>query len=375
MPPPSDLGGEDFDHNLVKWVKAEFAKKNGAEHILNARAERRIRTACENAKRVLSNSSSATIEVDSLVDELDLNLKLSRAKFEALNEKEFERCIETVNRVLKDAGLKAENIEDLVLVGGSTRIPKIQAMLKELFGGKELCRTINPDEAVAYGAAVQGSIMSGDGGEQTKDLVLLDVTPLSLGIETEGRIMSVLIPRNTPIPCERSHTYTTVANYQRDIDVVVYEGERASIEGNNQLGSFQITGIERAKAGEPQVKVSFSLDSNGILHVSASDLVTGAKAATTISNERGRLSTDAIARMVAEAAKFKAQDEAMLKMVQLRNEMTAKLDIALDRAVESGNSGREEKIEAARDWIEENSATLTAEALEEKADEWKRLLR
>jgi len=375
LPPPSDLGGEDFDHNLVEWVKAEFAKKNGAEHILNARAERRIRTACENAKRVLSNSSSATIEVDSLVDELDLNLKLSRAKFEALNEKEFERCIETVNRVLKDAGLKAENIEDLVLVGGSTRIPKIQAMLKELFGGKELCRTINPDEAVAYGAAVQGSIMSGDGGEQTKDLVLLDVTPLSLGIETEGRIMSVLIPRNTPIPCERSHTYTTVANYQRDIDVVVYEGERASIEGNNQLGSFQITGIERAKAGEPQVKVSFSLDSNGILHVSASDLVTGAKAATTISNERGRLSTDAIARMVAEAAKFKAQDEAMLKMVQLRNEMTAKLDIALDRAVESGNSGREEKIEAARDWIEENSATLTAEALEEKADEWKRLLR
>eukprot|EP00911_Craspedida_sp_UC1_P002092 UC1_evm5s1611 len=369
------LGGEDFDNNLVEFVTAQFHKQNGKDKVLNARAQRRVRTAAENAKRALSSSTSTTIEIDSLVDELDLNMKLSRAKFESLNEKEFARCMETVARVMSDCGLEKSAITDVVLVGGSTRVPKIQELLREMFDGRELCRTINPDEAVAYGAAVQGSIMSGAGGDEVKDLVLLDVTPLSLGIETEGRIMSVLIPRNTPIPCERSHVYTTVGNYQRELDVVVYEGERASIDGNNQLGSFQITGIERAKAGEPQIRVSFSLDTNGILHVAAADQVTGARNSTTISNERGRLSNDAIARMVAEAEKFKAADEEMLKMTELRNMLTAKLDLALDRAIDAGNVTREEKIEAARDWIEDNRATLTAAQLAEKELEWKRLLR
>jgi len=245
----------------------------------------------------LSSASSALIEVDSLLGDLDYSATLTRAKFEELNATLFQRCLDTVKSVLSDAGVGIDAVTDIVLVGGSTRVPFLQTALHEMFGGRlDLCKSVHPDEAVAIGAAVQGSILrsGGTGGgmdlvsaEATTDLLLLDVTPLSLGIELEGKQMSTLIKRNTAIPCRKTRTYSTVADWQTDIDVVVWEGERPTIEGNNKLGQFVISGVERARAGEPKVDVTFALDANGILNVSARDQVTEAVANATIKAEKG----------------------------------------------------------------------------------------
>jgi heat shock protein 1/8 len=222
--------------------------------VSDKRAQRRLRTACERAKRMLSTATQANIEVDSWYEGIDLSIVLTRAKFEQLNDKFFVRCIDTVKNVLKDAKAKPEEVSDVVLVGGSTRIPKVQAMLSEHFAGKELCKAINPDEAVAVGAAVQGAILSGAQSAATQSLVLVDVTPLSLGIETDGKLMSVVIKRNTPIPARRTSTYTTTEDYQDSVDVDVYEGERPTTKDNNHLGHFVISGIERAKRQVPKVR-------------------------------------------------------------------------------------------------------------------------
>jgi L1 cell adhesion molecule like protein len=295
------LGGEDFDSMVQDWACAEFRKKHkaeldtkvgkGANLEADKRAMRRLRTAAERAKRMLSTATQATIEADSWFEGIDLSLTLTRAKFEQLNDRFFIRCIDTVKSVMKDATAKPDDVSDIVLVGGSTRIPKVQHMLSEFFGGKELCKAINPDEAVAVGAAVQGAILSGARSSATQSLVLVDVTPLSLGIETDGKIMSVIIKRNTSIPCRKTQTFTTTDDWQDSVDVDVYEGERPTTKDNNHLGHFTISGIERAKRRVPQIDVTFDLDSNGILTVTAQDQTTKAKANIQInvrSGERAR---------------------------------------------------------------------------------------
>jgi len=330
------LGGEDFDNILQNHVQKEFQRKNRKAPSIadNARALKRLRQACEKAKRQLSASTTASIEIDSLVDGIDCAITITRAKFDSLCDELFQRCLDTVKFVLKDAQMKQEDIDDIVLVGGSTRIPKIQSVLSEYFKGKDLCKTINPDEAVAYGAAVQGAILSGARNAATDSLLLVDVTPLSLGIETTGRVMSTLIKRNTPIPVRKTKTYTTEEDYQTEVDVCVYEGERQCVDGNNLLGKFTISGLERAKRNVPQVDVTFDIDSNGMLHVVAKDQVTGAQADVTITNDRGRLTKEEIEKMVEEAEKFAKEDEERVKEIERQNAMERQQEEARRREIE-----------------------------------------
>jgi L1 cell adhesion molecule like protein len=280
----------------------------------------RLRKAAETCKRELSNSQSAEVRLDAFKGTTNFVAKVTRAKFEALQKSAFTTCLATVQNVLKDAKLKTDAIDEIVLVGGSTRIPKLQEMLVSMFNGKALCKTLNPDEAVAYGAAVQGAILCGKRNSKTDSLLLMDVTPLSLGIETTGRVMSVVIPRNTPIPCVKTQTYTTESNYQTKVDVSVYEGERLKSDENNMLGEFTISGIESAKRGEPQVDVSFSIDSNGILNVTAKDQKTRAEAKIQISS-RSRATTEEIDKMVAEAARYAGEDKERVKKIEMKNDM------------------------------------------------------
>jgi len=303
------LGGEDFDNLVVDHFVKEFSMKHKKDIMGNARALRRLRSACEKAKRTLSNSTTASIEIDSLYEGVDFYTSLTRAKFEELCSKMFNKCIDTVKTTLKDSKLDKKLIDEVVLVGGSTRIPKVQNMLSEFLGGKELCKSVNPDEAVAYGAAVQAAILTGVKNDNLQSMVLLDVTPLSLGVETQGKVMSVVIPRNTTIPTRKFEQYTTVEDNQTELDVNVFEGERASISGNNLLGKFTLSGILPAKRGVAQIEIAFELDANGILKVTAKDNATGKSNNITIANNRGRLSQEQIDEMIAEAEKNKAKDK------------------------------------------------------------------
>lgn len=360
------LGGEDFDNNTVEFLAEEFIRKNKDSKLKeNPRAMKRLRQAAERAKRVLSSATSTTVEVDDLIDGNDFSAVLSRAKFEQLQKEPFARCLEAVKGVLADANLTYRDIDEVVLVGGSTRIPRIQADLKDFFGGKELNKSINPDEAVAYGAAVQGAILSGVKDAKHNQLLLVDVTPLSLGIEMSGKIMSTLIKRNTPIPVRRTKTYTTEEDYQDRVDIPIFEGERACTDGNNKLGDFTITGIERAKRGVAQIEVTFDLDANGILSVFARDLKTGASADITISNDRGRLSQEEIDRMVNDAEKFKAQDEAHAAQVEAKNELQRLVYSLLDQAKASSNIDLTVKIEETRQWMDDHPEATKAQ-IEEK---------
>ena len=333
------LGGEDFDDAIVdhfmEVIKRKFSKDQYEEIKASKRAMRRLRTAGEEAKRMLSAALSASVEVEDLITGTDFTYTLSRALFEKLNSKFFARTMETVEAVLADAGISENDIHDIVLVGGSTRIPKIQALLSQRFGGKDLCKSINPDEAVAYGAAVQAAVLSGARDSTTESLLLVDVTPLSLGIETEGRVMSVLIKRNSPIPSSHKKTYTTVHDYQESVDIPIYEGERSCVDGNNLLGEFTISGIERAKQGVPKIIVSFDIDSNGILSVSARDEVTGSENSVQIKN-RGRLAPEEIERMVEDAKKFEKEDAARLEVLEAR----AELENLIYAASEAATTGK-----------------------------------
>ena len=361
------LGGEDIDIMLVEHFKEEFKKKHRRD-ITNPKAIRRLRTAAERAKRTLSTATTATIEIDAIMDSIDFNTVISRAKFDDICAAFYKKAMEPVTKVLTDAKISKADIHEIVLVGGTTRIPKLQEKLSEFFNGKELCRSVNPDECVAYGAAVQGDALLGGTTKRTQEILLLDVTPLSLGIETAGNIMTVIIKRNSTIPCKKEQVFSTYTDNQPGANICVFEGERQFTHDNKKLGEFVLDGIPNAPRGVPQIKVTYDLDANGILTVSAK-VGEGAGKSLTIKNDKGRLSEADIERMCAEADKYKEEDTKRRERIDAKNQYENTLYSTknnMDKIPEDANADVKRFLDEEFAWLEKQNIDTSAETFNER---------